>query len=75
MKKKYYLFTTSTNCADGKIFNNTIFVSGEEMPPFSEIVKKVEKIMGEQGTEPKKNTTIILYMAKLTKQEYEALQK
>lgn len=75
MKKKYYVFTTSTNSTDGRLFNQTTFASGEEMPPFSTIVENVENAMREKGNEPVPNTTIILFMAKLTKQEYEALQK
>ena len=75
MKKKYYLFTLSTNLTNGNLYNSTVFSSGNEMPPFSEIVKRNNETITSQGYEAIENTTIILYMAKLTKQEYEALNK
>ena len=73
-KRKYYLFTASTNTEDNKIFNCTIFVDGYEMPSWKTIEEKVCDNIKACGCEPKENTTIILFMAKLTKQEYEALQ-
>ena len=68
------MFTASTNTEDNKIFNNTIFVDGYEMPSWNEIQKRVCDNIKACGCEPKENTTIILFMAKLTKQEYEALK-
>ena len=75
MTKKYYVFTLSTNLANGTIFNNTLFTDGEGLPSWSEIQKSTLEIIREKGFEPKEDSTIILFMQKLTKQEYDALYK
>lgn len=72
--KKYYLLTTSTSTEDDKLVNNTIFVEGNEMPSWKLVQEKVCNKIKNCGFEPKKDSTVILYMARLTKQEYEALQ-
>lgn len=77
MKKKYYLITTSTNLAnaDGAVVNNTLFIDGNELPSWNEIKEKVCENIKNCGYEPKKDSTIILCMVKLTKAEYDALRK
>jgi hypothetical protein len=73
MKKKYYLLTLSTIMTNGSLCNSTTFIEGDKLPLWKDIAKRSNELIREKGFDPVEDSTIILSMTKLTKQEFDAL--
>ena len=74
-RKKYYVISTSTNCDEQGLFNQTNFTDGYEIPSFEELTRRACEQCRAIGHEPKPNSTIITCIVRLTKEEYEQLTR